>query len=169
VAVCLTAAACGQHKVLDLLCRRYRFIPLQDDWSSIATFYNAAKTGNVSTVRKLLDDGLHPDTKDIQSRTPLWVAACYGQNAIVELLVQRSDVDVNSLDVASQPPILFPSAAGNEGVVAVLMEAGADPTIADENGETAISIAKKRGHEGVVRILERGGPGRAEGRDVSES
>jgi ankyrin repeat protein len=139
------------------LCRRNGFLPIKDEWISIATFYNAAKSGNVESVKKLLRDGAQPDMKNGRSVTPLWIAASWGHKAIVELLAQREDVNVNSLSVAGRPPIFWPSARGNEAIVSLLMAAGADPRFVDENGETAASIARKRGHERVVQILGRSG------------
>jgi len=153
--VCLTAAACGQYEVLDLLCRRHGLRPLQDDWISIAAFYNAAKHGDVESVGKLLREGTQPDVKNIESVTPLWIAAVYGQKAVVEVLARREDVNVNSLDVSGRPPIFWPSAYGYEAIVSLLIASGADPRFVDVNGDTAVSVARKRGHERVVRILER--------------
>ena len=151
--VCLAAATCGQCKVLDLLCQRNGFRPLQEEWISIATFYNAAESGDVESVRKLLREGTQPDMKNIRSVTPLWIAAAEGHTAVVELLVQREDVNVNSLSKSGRPPIFWPSANGDEAIVSLLMVAGADPKFVDENGDTAASIAMKCGHENIVQIL----------------
>jgi hypothetical protein len=49
--VCLAAATCGQRKTLDLLCQRNGFLHLRDEWILIATFFNAAKSGDVESVR----------------------------------------------------------------------------------------------------------------------
>ncbi|KAJ9130493.1 Tetratricopeptide-like helical domain protein [Pleurostoma richardsiae] len=132
------AAASGQLEVLDLLCR-HSFFPLQDGWISIATLYRAARDGDVKTVRKLLGDGVPPDTKNLQSQTPLWVAAYWGHRDVVEVLVPRPDVDMNSRCEAGRPPLFWPSAYGDKDIVALLKEAGADATIADADGETPIT------------------------------
>jgi ankyrin repeat protein len=87
--------------------------------------------------------------------TPLWIAAARRHKAIVELLVQREDVNVNSLCERGRSPIFWPSAEGDEAIVSLLMVAGADPGFVDENGDTAASIARKHGHERVLQILER--------------
>ena len=39
-------------------------------------------------------------------------------------------------------------------VVRLLLAHGADPTIADEDGDTAISFARQKGHSAVVELLE---------------
>jgi ankyrin repeat protein len=65
--------------------------------------------------------------------------------------------------LSSNPAWPIPLTAGT----ALLLEAGADPTVADQNGDTAISMAKRGGHEGVVQILgRRGAGGYIGGRDI---
>ncbi|KAH8758061.1 hypothetical protein F5883DRAFT_525541 [Diaporthe sp. PMI_573] len=41
----------------------------------------------------------------------------------------------------------------HEPIVAALMDAGADPTIMDCNGNTAITMASKPGHERIIEML----------------
>jgi ankyrin repeat protein len=100
---------------------------------------------------------VNPNSRNTYGETPLWIAACYGHRNVVELLLQKNDVDVNSKSNAGRAPIFWPSASGNEGIVRLLMGAGADPGFQDEDGETAISIARKHGHEAIVEMLEQAG------------
>jgi ankyrin repeat protein len=79
------------------------------------------------------------------------------QAAKIGLPVGSTDVDVNSLSQAGRPPIFCPSAKGYEAIVSLLMVAGADPRVVDENGDTTASIARKYGHENIVQILEQPG------------
>ena len=95
--VCLAAAACGQRKVLDLPCPRIGFRPLKGERILMAAFYNAAKSGDVESVRKLLCEGTQLDMKNIRFVTTLWIAAAQVHRAVVDLLVQREDVNAISL------------------------------------------------------------------------
>ena len=99
-------------------------------------------------------EGTNPDTKNIRGVTPLWIAAAYEHEAVVKVLAHRTDVNVNSVSVSGRPPLFWPSSKGNERVVAVLIEAGADPDLVDENGATPVNVARKNGHGRVVKILE---------------
>lgn len=42
---------------------------------------------------------------------------------------------------------------GNESVLAVLLQAGADPTLSDSAGLTPLYLAAQHGHAGVVQLL----------------
>lgn len=155
--VCLAAAASGRHKVLKLLCNRHGFLPLRKEWTVIATFFNAAKDGDVAAVRRLLKEGVDPDVKNADSTlvTPLWAAAWYGNTAIVELLTQRKDVDVNVLSDAGRSPIYGPAVSGYGAIVKLLIAAGAKVDFVDEDGDTPASVARNYGHGRVAEMLER--------------
>jgi ankyrin repeat protein len=128
----------------------------------IAKFYNAAKAGDVCCIEQLIREGTKPDTKNIRGESPLWIAAAYGHEAVVEVLAQRADVNVNSMSISRRSPLFWPSSEGYERVVAILMEAGADPDLVDENGDTALTVARRNGYEGIAKILERSGENKVE-------
>ncbi|ORY58533.1 uncharacterized protein BCR38DRAFT_489446 [Pseudomassariella vexata] len=155
--VCYAAATSGQYGVLDLLSRLNGLSARKDEWCNIAIFYNASQSGNLETVTKHLFQEISPDLNDTLGRTPLWVAASRGHKNIVEHLVQRTDIDINSRSISGRPPIFWPSAYGNEDIVKILVGAGADPNVEDIDGETPISMARKNGHITVVEILEKSG------------
>ncbi|KAK4205473.1 ankyrin repeat-containing domain protein [Triangularia verruculosa] len=147
------AATCGQNLVLSLL-RENDLISVQDEWFRIAQLYNAAKAGYVCRIEQLIREGTIPDTKNIRGVTPLWIAAAKGHEAAAKVLAERQDVDVNSKSITGRSPLFWPSGGGYERVVAILIGTGADPNLADENGETAITVARKNGHGEVVKLLE---------------
>ena len=43
---------------------------------------------------------------------------------------------------------------GRAGVVALLLDRGADASAKDSRGETALSLAKENGYDDVVSVLE---------------
>ncbi|KAH6970504.1 hypothetical protein BKA56DRAFT_678495 [Ilyonectria sp. MPI-CAGE-AT-0026] len=150
------AATCGQDGVLNLLSQN-DLISVRDEWRCIAKFYNAARAGDVSCIEQLLYAGTKPDTKNTRGGTPLWIAAANGHEAVVKVLAQRTDVNVNSRSISGRSPLFWPSSDGNERVVVILKDAGADANLVDENGDTAVTVARRNGHERVAKILERSG------------
>ncbi|KAF4455375.1 Vegetative incompatibility protein HET-E-1 [Fusarium austroafricanum] len=147
------AATCGQDRVLNLLSQN-GLISVRGEWRCIAKFYNAAEAGDVSVIKRLLDTGTKPDTKNINGETPLWIAARNRCDTVVQVLAQRTDVNVNSRSISGRSPLFWPSSHGNERILAFLMQAGADASIVDENGDTAVTVARRNGHERVAKVLE---------------
>ncbi|KAL6825835.1 hypothetical protein J3E69DRAFT_335140 [Trichoderma sp. SZMC 28015] len=150
-----SAAACGQDDVLDLLSKDKSIVTDWDKWRCISKFYNAAKTGNVSCIKQLLNQGVEPDTKNFWGETPLWIAAKYCQTSVLQLLAQEKGVDVNSLSNSSASLLFWVCQQGYENYAAILMKAGADPCLVNKDGHTAITIAKKHGYSRIVKMLER--------------
>jgi DNA polymerase III delta prime subunit len=148
------AATCGQDQVLNLV-QQSGHLSVKGGWFCIAQLYDAAKYGDVCRVEQLIHDGTNPDMKNIRGITPLWIAAANGHEAVVQVLAQKTDVDINSTEISGRSPLFRPSWEGNERVAAILVDAGADLDIADVDGETAITVATKNGHANVVRMLGR--------------
>ncbi len=153
-AVCLTAAANGQVGVLDLVSSYNGLSPHHTEWSVMAKFYNAVKSGHLHMLQRLFTQGANANVQNVRGKSPLWVAASRGHLDIVAYLVQRPNVDVNSRSSSGRPPIFWPSADGDISIVKVLVAASAVTDIQDVNGETAILIAKENGHLQIVNILK---------------
>ena len=147
------AATSGQEGVLKLINKQPNTLSFKEKWFSIAGFYNAAKAGDEETVRRLLAQGVEPDLKNPRNVSPLWIAASYGNLAIVEILLDTQAVDINSRCKFGRPPMFWAAAGGYEHVVRLLLERKANPNFADEDGQTPLSIAKQNGHYKVVDML----------------
>ena len=85
--------------------------------------------------------------------SPLWVAAAYGNLAVVKLLLNTQAVDINARSTAGQSPMFWAAADGHEGIVRLLLERNANPNFVDKDGQTPLSIAKQNRHSKVVDIL----------------
>ena len=119
------------------------------------TFLHTASEYNlISVVKTLLTQNVLADQKDESSRTPLSIAAERGHELLVDLLVNRDDVDADSKDVRGNTPLFWAAAEGHEAVVEMLMNRD-DVDVDSRNlqGHTPFSKAVKSGHERVARLL----------------
>ncbi|MDP6232541.1 MAG: ankyrin repeat domain-containing protein, partial [Nitrospinaceae bacterium] len=53
----------------------------------IATIHTSAQTGNVESVKQFLANGTDVNVKDVSKWTPLHIAAQFGHEKLVELLL----------------------------------------------------------------------------------
>ncbi|PMD49999.1 ankyrin repeat protein, partial [Hyaloscypha bicolor E] len=118
----------------------------------IAQLYNAAKFGKEDAIRKLLAEGVEPDLKSLRHVSPLWISATRGHLKVVQILLSTKLVDVNSQSTTGRPPIFWAAASGYHDIVRLLLQAGADPSLIDENGNTLLSIAKQNGHDKITKM-----------------
>ncbi|KAH6983300.1 hypothetical protein BKA56DRAFT_671994 [Ilyonectria sp. MPI-CAGE-AT-0026] len=151
--VCLTAAAFGKVDTLGFLCHLIPPETVDPSWNSIASFYRSAERGDVGRIKQLLQEPIPKDAKNSRGQTPLWIAAFKRRTDIVKILAREKDIDVDSLSASGQSPIFWPSAFGYEEIVGILVSVGAKSHFIADNGQTAVSMARRNGHERIVRVL----------------
>lgn len=118
----------------------------------------AAMCGNEAVIQTLLscvkDKELLQDTDNI-GYTPLFHAASNGHSSVTHLLL---DMGSNPNVVESErgySPLLLAAAEGHELVVQWLVKFGADVNYKTILGDSARSIAVKRGHERIARFISK--------------
>jgi uncharacterized protein len=117
-------------------------------------------TGSVAMANLLLT--AHPDLT-IRNRfggTSLIPASERGHVAYVRRVVQ-TDIDVNHVNDLGWTALLEAVILGDgsvryQQIVRILLGVGADPSIGDRNGVTALEHARSRGFGEIARILQRG-------------
>lgn len=68
-------------------------------------------------------------------------------------LVEQGDIDVNDRGFFSFPPLLRAVVYGKSEALKVLIEVGAARNALDNQGRTALQLAKKYNHPQIVEIL----------------
>ncbi|KAJ9482472.1 hypothetical protein VN97_g10963, partial [Penicillium thymicola] len=86
--------------------------------------------------------------------SPLHIASYLGLDMVVQTLLARPDVDVNSTTSDTETPLSIAIWLGHEGVVKLLLTApDIDPNLVDSDGDTPLHVAIYHGHEGIVKLL----------------
>lgn len=127
-----------------------------DETSGMAPLALAAEGGRLDFVRILLRAGVDPDWGG--ATTPLEAAVLEGHLEVVEALIEAR-ADVNRPVADGFTPLITAAGGGHLDMVRVLLQAGANPAVIDDEGDSALSLAEKKGHEAVAAVLRR----RAEG------
>lgn len=91
----------------------------------------------------------------VSSKTPLELAAESGYGKVVRLLLGANKVDVNTQDpISGKKPLCLAAENGHEDVLELLLVVGeADMGLWDAEGMTALTLARKNGHDSIVNKL----------------
>ena len=114
----------------------------------------AAYKGNLYAIDLLINYNKHTNINsyDNEGNTALWLASHGNKVNTVKKLLKYHNLNINQKDIIGKTALWIASACGNEDVVRILIENGAE-NIKDDDGRTPIQIAKMIGNDKVVKIL----------------
>ncbi len=130
----------------------------------------AALRGDLELVAMLLEAGADPHRQDRWGETALFDAVRAGHLAVVRRLLEAgADPDVANTRPGREPdsgytPLMYAVTRAGigtfgdwEAMVALLLEAGADPNRRTPSGATALMVAQRYGQQALAELLRRHG------------
>jgi ankyrin repeat protein len=118
----------------------------------------AAEKGHLDAVKVLLANKADVKAKSIAGWTALHVAAQNGHEAVVKSLLIKKP-DINAKAGANGPtPLCQATMKGRKGVVALLLDSGADPKLGCKRLWKRVSpklLAETNGHKGAAELLSK--------------
>jgi len=121
----------------------------------------AAKKGDISKLRQLLDIDLRPfDCLSRSGRTPLSLAAEHGYIGVVAMLLRYTEVDPDARDNSGRTPLSFAAENGHHSIVNILLLRSCGthtrcvyPEGKDYAGRTPLDYATAKSHQRVMDLL----------------
>lgn len=109
--------------------------------TNMTPLHIAAKNGRFEVVELLVAQGADETLTDLHKKLPLHYAAEEGRIDVVRFLASRKPGAVNAKDQDEWPAMFYAVEKGHFNVVKSLVESGADLSVRDGFGKTALSIA----------------------------
>lgn len=125
-----------------------------DGWTAL---HLAAAFGTPLSVAALIFRGAKVDalSKNAQRNQPLHAALALGKNpSTIELLIAHG-ADVNAVQPGGFTAIFSAATANRVDLAELLVNHGANPLHANDQGKTPAAFARERGHEELAAWLER--------------
>ncbi|MBA3954490.1 ankyrin repeat domain-containing protein [Candidatus Dependentiae bacterium] len=102
--------------------------------------HRSAEKGHTNVAQLLLDKGANPNATDTLGKTPLHYAIMGQNKAIVQLLLKGGNPNMPNKN--GWTPLHYAAIHGNTDIVQLLLQAGADPSIKNQQGETALDMVQ---------------------------
>jgi ankyrin repeat protein len=121
--------------------------------AGVTALMDAARSHNHFAVKLLMDNGADVNARTKRNNTAIAAAAASGSVEVVKMLLDKG-ARIDVLDERNYSPLMYAaySDAMPTEVVRMLLAKGADARIEGE-GDTALSLAKKRGNPEIVSLL----------------
>lgn len=120
------------------------------------SFFACAALGENDRLTEFLNDGTCPNFRYKDQRTALMMAASYGREDAVRLLVGRG-AEIGLQDVWGNTALIYAAAKGHGGILDFLLENGANPDV--RNKDTSLKLMAPPGggalHYAVMSKSER--------------
>ena len=151
------------YKYLNKACRFWRvplfLVPLLslNSIANAGAIHDAARTGDLNRVQKLVVQGADVNAKAVRDETPLMLAALAGQGEIVNYLLQRG-ADIGARNASGMTTLHAAAYGGHADIVSLLVAKGAEVNdSANHFGISPLHLASEENHPGAVKELLRHG------------
>ncbi|GJM05248.1 MAG: hypothetical protein DHS20C09_12390 [marine bacterium B5-7] len=113
--------------------------------------------GNNELALRLIKMGADSNLTNWQNETPVFMAANWSRNEVLEKLLQNQGNPNHQIDASSpfNTPLLIAATNGNTKGVELLLKHGANPNQKNPNGKTPLDVAKSDGYNEIVELLEK--------------
>jgi hypothetical protein len=148
----MVASMKGHVEVVRLLIDKGAAI--DEHTSGTTALWYACHHGRLPVVRLLVERGADPAGRS----TPLIAASAEGHVEVVRVLLSypRAQATINHRGSRGQTALWRTCYGGHPAVVSALLEGGADPTIASNNGTTPMAIAKAQQDPPLAHVSAEG-------------
>ena len=115
----------------------------------------ACRRGQVEVARQLLDRGADINLVSSRGRTALLEAVIQDQTEVVEMLLERQNLNINAVNTKehNRTALMLAACLGQSEIVDSLLTHGAQPNLQDEDGYTALWLAVNAQEEDTVKVL----------------
>ncbi|WP_455365703.1 ankyrin repeat domain-containing protein [Kaarinaea lacus] len=145
----IAAATAGHPETASALVV-YGADPLFKDTSGGSALSNATFFGHTETVLAILNE--LPELPAEAGSELLLLAAGLGHEKIASALLNKG-ISVNTRGLKDRTPLMAAAAFNKPQLVKLLLDKGADVSLSDDEGITALQVAENKGNQEIIALL----------------
>jgi ankyrin repeat protein len=113
----------------------------------------AASRGDLNIVKQLLARNADPNINDKGNFTALFRALAGRHNEVAELILAQPKLDLNARGLNKVTALITYASRDSEDIVKDLINRGADVTLQDGDGDTALHLTVQNGNVNLTKML----------------
>ncbi|QQR49591.1 ankyrin repeat domain-containing protein [bacterium] len=147
----ITAVKKGLHEALERILLFHKNVNLEYEEGSL--LHHAASEGHLKCAELLVNNGADISATTPHGGTPLHCAAWKGYTDIVQFLL-NNNAPINAINFIEQAtPLHWAAKQNHTNCIALLLAAGANPTLKNATNKTAADYAEELGHQELAALL----------------
>lgn len=142
----------GKYDIAEMLIKNGANVNIGDSQSKTPLYY-ATMVDNQKIVNLLVKKGASVDKQDMFNETPLYVAIINKKNRVLDCLIKNSKKLKDIITIIGMTPLHLAVKVKNEKAVEELISQPIDVDMLDEEGQTAMLYAVKKGYTRIAKML----------------
>jgi len=132
-----------------------KILDIEEDIERIRNFLDHVRNNNIDGVIAALEGGLDAEIAHFEEGTALIIAAAYGYEEMVVLLLNEYAANINAETEAGLTALMMAAEQGHTDIAELLIYAGAYVDGLSDDGKTALMMAVENGEAEVAALLAR--------------
>jgi ankyrin repeat protein len=116
--------------------------------------FAALVSDKADIAKTLIAQGASLENLGGENESALFMAATTNQTEIMEIVLKKAPQLLNKTDDHGTTPLMEAAKFGGEKTVKLLLDAGADKSLKNEDGKTALDLAKKARNSSALKYLD---------------
>lgn len=116
--------------------------------------YEARLPFNHSIIPTLLKHEANINKANSNGNTVLMIVAYHNKIETVQYLLSYPNIAVNQQNKQGETALIDAIVAENQSIIELLLDAGANPKIANNNGLTPLELAEQMGDQEIIKLLK---------------
>jgi len=150
----MIAASNGQKKAAKLLMENKAAVNIKNQMGQTALYFALINEQNDIAI-DLINQGADLDNISDDGESALIIATTANANEIMNTIIKKMPSLVNKASNSSTTPLMEAARFGSAKTINILLKAGANKKLQNQNGKTALDIAIKAQNEDAIHLLRK--------------
>ncbi|HEX4069031.1 MAG TPA: ankyrin repeat domain-containing protein [Candidatus Babeliales bacterium] len=148
----------GALKTIKCFVRNFPIVVNQQDNTGFTALMLAAKDDDCSFIHILFNRKANVNAADTEGTTALMMAVENGREHAIKCLLKHPHIAINQQDKKGYTVLLYAfnifRNSKKKLIIKFLLDAGANPEIANHNGDTPLQAAKQTGDQEIIDLIQ---------------
>lgn len=138
---------------MSAIMKRFDIVKMLKQNKAKTDFFTEIAIGDIKTISKYLEEGININSVSEHGHQALMLAAHQGHVEIIKLLIDKGANINGKHKISGNTALIGAVFQGNKDIVKLLIEAKVDINLKNNDGKSALDMAKLQGNMEIINLL----------------